>query len=157
MLQIPSITIDKADSWSILEGMLEHARQPCSIVICSFSVTDGWIRRLLKLKNEGKVTHITLVLDFAVMTRHREIILFLTNVADKVYLNNSHAKLIYVVNDTFEAVAVMSANATMNYRIETFYITNREAEIFVIKEDLKKIYDNSISITGSTGTGRIVL
>lgn len=157
MLKIPSITIDKADSWSILEGMLEHAGQPCSIVICSFSVTDGWIRRLLKLKNEGKVTHITLVMDFAVMTRHREIILFLTNVVDKVYLNNSHAKLIYVTNECFEAVAVMSANATMNYRIETFYVTDRIDEVSVIKEDLKKIYDNSVSITGSTGTGRIVL
>lgn len=157
MLQIPSITINKADSWSILEGMLEHARQPCSIVICSFSVTDGWIRRLWNLKRDGKVTDITVVLDYAVMTRHREIILFLTNVADKVYLNNTHAKLIYVACEGFESVAVMSANATMNYRIETYYVTDRMDEIEAIKEDLKKIYDNSISITGSTGTGRIVL
>jgi len=51
-----------------------------------------------------------------------------------------------VENDTFQAVAILSANATMNYRVESAYITNRQEEIHQIKKDLEAIYDNSNSI-----------
>ncbi len=70
----------------------------------------------------------------------------LENVVDNIYLDNTHAKMIMVENDTFQAVAILSANATMNYRVESAYITNRQEEIQQIKNDLQAIYDNSNSI-----------
>lgn len=138
--------LKRVDSWSILMGMLEHTKQPCSIVVCSFAIAEGWIKRLHKLKLSGKVERINVVLDYAVMIRHREKILMLENVVDKIYLDNTHAKMILVENETFQAAAVLSANATMNYRVESVYITNRNDEIETIKQDLEKIYDNSNSI-----------
>lgn len=105
------------------------------------------------MKEKGKLERITVVLDYSVMIRHRAKLLLLDKVVDKVYLNNTHAKLILVESRDFEAVAVMSANATQNYRIETFYITNRTDEICSIKEDLNRIYDNSNSVRFGTGAG----
>lgn len=145
-LKIPCVMLKRVDSWSILMGMLEHTRHPCSIVICSFAIAEGWIKRLHKLKLSGKVERITVVLDYAVMIRHREKILMLENVVDKIYMDNTHAKMILVENETFQAAAILSANATMNYRVESAYITNRTDEIETIKQDLEKIYDNSNSI-----------
>lgn len=138
--------LKRVDSWSILVGMLQHTKQPCSIVVCSFAIAEGWIKRLHKLKLSGKVERITVVLDYAVMIRHRAKILMMENVVDKIYLDNTHAKMILVENETFQAAAILSANATMNYRVESVYVTNRTDEIETIKQDLERIYDNSNSI-----------
>lgn len=138
--------LKRVDSWSILVGMLQHTKQPCSIVVCSFAIAEGWIKRLHKLKLSGKVERITVVLDYAVMIRHREKILMMENVVDKIYLDNTHAKMILVENETFQAAAILSANATMNYRVESVYVTNRTDEIETIKQDLERIYDNSNTI-----------
>lgn len=80
------------------------------------------------------------------MVRHRPKITMLENVVDNIYLNNTHAKMILVESSTFKAAAVLSANATMNYRIESCYITNRSDEIDILKKDLQKVYDNSKAI-----------
>lgn len=125
---------------------MNHTDQPCEVVICSFAIAEGWIKRLWKLKMKGKITHITVVLDRAVMIRHRSKLIMLENVIDKIYFTDSHAKLLAVKSTGFEAVSVMSANATMNYRVEAFYVTDRPQEIKSIREDLQRIYDNSRSI-----------
>lgn len=145
-LKIPSIHIERADSWSIFEGMLNHTQHPCRVVICSFAIAEGWVKRLWRMKEKGKLERITVVLDYSVMVRHRAKLILLDNVVDKVYLNNTHAKLILVESVDFEAVAVMSANATQNYRVETFYVTNRTDDICSIKQDLNRIYDNSNAV-----------
>lgn len=138
--------LQRVDSWSILEGMLEHTGTPCSIVVCSFAIAEGWIKRLDKLKKSGRVKRITVVLDYAVMVRHRPKILMMENVVDKIYLDNTHAKMILVENKSFQTAAILSANATMNYRVESAYVTNRIDEIQTLKKHLQKIYDNSNSI-----------
>ena len=83
--------------------------------------------------------------------------ILLENIVDEIFLNNSHAKLITVDSLDFSAVAVMSANATMNYRIETSYVTDRPEEVRKIKGDLEKIYGNSRAIITSQRTGRSIL
>lgn len=67
-------------------------------------------------------------------------------VVDFIYLNDTHAKMLLVESENFSAAAVMSANATMNYRIEAFYVTNRTDEVQLLKKDLLKVYGNSRSI-----------
>lgn len=98
------------------------------------------------MKQKGKIKRITLVLDNAVMIRHRQKIIMLENVVDRIYLNDTHAKMLMVESEDFKAAAVMSANATMNYRIEAFYVTNRIEEINMLKNDLQRIYGNSRAI-----------
>ncbi len=136
----------RLDSWSILEGMMEHTTQPCSVVICSFAIAEDWIKRLYRLKKKGKLEKITVVLDNVIMTRHRQKVIMLENIVDEIYLNDTHAKMIVIENKVFQAAALISANATMNSRIESAYVTNRTDEIVTIKQELKQIYDNSRAI-----------
>lgn len=145
-IQIPSIHIGKIDSWSILEAMMQRSTEPCSVVICSFAIAEGWIKRLLKLKAAGRITSITVVLDRAVMIRHRSKIILMESVMDHIYLNDTHAKALLVESPGYSAAAVMSANATMNYRIEAFFVSDKAEHVNTIKEDLKRIYDNSRAV-----------
>lgn len=138
-IKIPSCRIVKYDSFGLLKQMLECTDLPCSITICSYAITESYIKRLLSLKNRNIVTYITLILDYEVMNRHREKVYLLQNIADELYFTDSHAKLMLVENKKFKAVAIMSANATQNYRIETYYVTNRREEIREIKADLSRI------------------
>lgn len=113
-------------------------------------MAEGWIKRLSVLKTKGRVERITVIIDYAVMTRHRPKMIMLQNVVDNIYLNNTHAKMILVESSSFAAAAVLSANATMNYRIESAYVTNRTDEIENLKQDLNTIYGNSNSIRPGT-------
>lgn len=153
VLNIPSISIERVDSWSILEGMLDYSRHPADVVICSFAMAEGWIKRIWRMKETGRINKVTVVLDYAVMIRHREKMILLENIVDRLLLHNTHAKLIMVESLDFKAVAVMSANATMNYRTEAYYVTDRQEDINKIREDLEKIYDNSRAIITGKGTG----
>lgn len=145
-IEIPSIHIGKIDSWSILDAMLQRSTEPCSVVICSFAIAEGWIRRLVKLKERGRITKITVVLDRAVMIRHRSKIVFMERVFDEIYLNDTHAKALLIESPGYSAAAVMSANATMNYRIEAFFISDKAEHVKTIKEDLERIYGNSRAV-----------
>lgn len=118
------------------------------LVIFSYSVTDGWLRQLLKLRQEYQVQHITLVLDRAVMIRHREKLLQIQRVADECYLTDSHAKVYLSQGDTQSIALITSANATNNYRNECYYATDRTREIEQIARDIRTILEVSDRITG---------
>ena len=117
------------------------------LVIFSYSVTDGWLRQLLKLKQEYQVQHITLVLDRQVMIRHREKLLQIQRVADACYLTDSHAKLYLSRGQTRTIAVITSANATNNYRNECYYGTDRPGEIEQITRDIRRILETSNRIT----------
>lgn len=109
------------------------------------------------MKETGRINKVTVVLDYAVMVRHREKMILLENIVDRLLLHNTHAKLIMIESVDFKAVAVMSANATMNYRTEAYYVTDRQEDINKIREDLEKIYDNSRAIITGKRTGESIL
>lgn len=118
------------------------------LVIFSYSVTDGWLRQLMKLRQEYQVKHITLVLDREVMIRHREKLMQIQRVADDCYLTDSHAK-VYLSKGIERSIALItSANATNNYRNECYYGTDRPAEIEQITRDIRAILETSNRITG---------
>lgn len=117
------------------------------LVIFSYSVTDGWLRQLMKLRQEYLVQHITLVLDRAVMIRHREKLLQIERVADECYLTDSHAKVYLSQGNTKSIALITSANATNNYRNECYYATDRPAEIEQIRRDINGILAASDRIT----------
>lgn len=109
------------------------------LVIFSYSVTDGWLRQLMKLRQEYQVQHITLVFDREVMIRHREKLMQIQRVADACYLTDSHAK-VYLSHGKERTIALItSANATNNYRNECYYATDRPEEIERIERDIATI------------------
>lgn len=138
-LTIPGVRVSRVNSMQILRQIVQMTGTNSELVIFSYSVTDGWLRQLLKLRQEYQVQHITLVFDRDVMIRHREKLLQIEQVADEAFLTDSHAKL-YLSRGTNKTIAVItSANATNNYRNECYYATDRPAEIEQISGDIRTI------------------
>lgn len=118
----------------------------CAITVFSYSVTDAWLRQLLKLKEEYGITSILMVLDRDVMIRHRMLLNQLENVADEIYLTDSHAKMYLAEGCEYEVAVVTSANATQNHRNECYYATDRRRELANIKDDIRTILGSSFWI-----------
>ena len=138
-LTIPGVRVSRTNSMQMLRQIVQMTGTDSELVIFSYSVTDGWLRQLLKLRQEYQVQHITLVLDREVMIRHREKLLQIEQVADECYLTDSHAK-VYLSSGHSKTIALItSANATNNYRNECYYGTDRHEEIERIERDIATI------------------
>lgn len=123
----------------ILRQIARMTGPDSELVIFSYSVTDGWLRQLMKLREEMEVNRITLVLDRDVMVRHREKLVQIQQVADEAWLTDSHAK-VYLSRGKNRTIAVItSANATNNYRNECYYATDRPRETEQIEGDIRTI------------------
>ena len=147
-LTIPGVRVCRTNSMQMLRQITQMTGTGSELVIFSYSVTDGWLRQLLKLRQEYQVQHITLVLDREVMIRHREKLMQIQRVADACYLTDSHAK-VYLSRGKSRSIALItSANATNNYRNECYYGTDRPGEIEQITRDIRAILDASNRITG---------
>lgn len=147
-LTIPGVRVSRTNSMQMLRQITQMTGTGSELVIFSYSVTDGWLRQLMKLRQEYQVKHITLVLDREVMIRHREKLMQIQRVADDCYLTDSHAK-VYLSKGIERSIALItSANATNNYRNECYYGTDRPAEIEQITRDIRGILETSNQITG---------
>lgn len=147
-LTIPGVRVSRTNSMQMLRQITQMKGKGSELVIFSYSVTDGWLRQLMKLRQEYQVQHITLVLDREVMIRHREKLMQIQRVADACYLTDSHAK-VYLSKGMERSIALItSANATNNYRNECYYGTDRPAEIEQITRDIRGILETSNRITG---------
>ena len=146
-LTIPGVRVSRTNSMQMLRQITQMTGTGSELVIFSYSVTDGWLRQLLKLRQEYQVQHITLVLDREVMIRHREKLMQIQRVTDACYLTDSHAK-VYLSRGKSRSIALItSANATNNYRNECYYGTDRPGEIEQITRDIRAILDASNRIT----------
>lgn len=146
-LTIPGVRVSRTNSMQMLRQIVQMTGAESELVIFSYSVTDGWLRQLLKLRQEYQVQQITLVLDREVMIRHREKLMQIQRVADACYLTDSHAK-VYLSSGKERTIALItSANATNNYRNECYYATDRTREIEQITRDVRTILDASERIT----------
>lgn len=142
-LVIPGVRVSRQNSMQMLRQIVQMTGEESTLVIFSYSVTDGWLRQLMKMRQEYKVSHITLVLDRDVMIRHREKLLQIERVADACYLSDSHAKVYLSQGKTKSIALITSANATNNYRNECYYGTDRPTELEQIERDIRGILEAS--------------
>ena len=138
-LTIPGARVGRQNSMQMLRQIVQMTGSESELVIFSYSVTDGWLRQLLKLRLEYNVRHITLVLDRDVMVRHREKLTQIQQVADEAWLTDSHAKVYFSRGKERTIALITSANATNNYRTECYYGTDKPAETGQIERDIRAI------------------
>jgi hypothetical protein len=105
-------------------------------------MAEAFARKLLR--ERSKIEHLTILLDFTIAQRHRQNLLFLKQVANDIYLCNTHAKLVLLESADFSGVAVMSANATMNLRYECGFISTAKTHIDTIIKELEEMKQNAI-------------
>lgn len=140
--------ITRIDNFTLIDRMLEKAPGPVDLTIGSFAVVEGWLKRMFRLKDRGKVRNLELVLNSSILTRHREMIFMLEEICDGVYLTETHAKFVFLSTppSDFQIVTIMSANATANYRVESYVTTDDKAIVNKIKQDIKAIKDAAIKL-----------
>lgn len=145
-LEVNSVRIARQNSMNMLRQIVAKVGKGAEITVLSYSVTDGWLRQLMKLKEEMEIAKVTIILDRDVMIRHRQLLNQLENIADEIYLSDSHAKAYLAQGKDYELAVITSANATQNYRNECFYTTDRPTEIARIKADIGEILRGSFQI-----------
>ena len=107
-------------------------------------MAEAFARKLLRERN--RIGRLVLLLDFTIAQRHRRDLFFLQRVADEVYLCHTHAKMMLIESKNYTAAALMSANATMNYRYECGYITTRPDDIMLLKNDLNAMKNDAVRL-----------
>ena len=145
-IEVNTVRIARQNSMNMLRQIVSMVGKDSTITVLSYSVTDGWLRQLMKLKEEMEIEKVTVVLDRDVMIRHRSLLNQLENVADEIYLSDSHAKAYLAQGKDYELAVITSANATQNYRNECFYTTDRPREIERIKADIGAILQQAFRI-----------
>lgn len=145
-LEVNCVRIARQNSMNMLRQIVSMVGMGSEITVLSYSVTDGWLRQLMKLKEEMEIAKVTVVLDRDVMIRHRQLLNQLENVADEIYLSDSHAKAYLAIGKEYELAVITSANATQNYRNECFYTTDRPKELGRIKDDIGAILQQAFRV-----------
>ena len=138
-IEVNSVRIARQNSMNMLKQIVAMVGKGAEITVLSYSVTDGWLRQLMKLKEEMEIAKVTVILDRDVMIRHRQLLNQLESVADEIYLSDSHAKAYLAIGKQYELAVITSANATQNYRNECFYTTDRPAELERLEADVGEI------------------
>lgn len=146
-MKIPCVHIVRTDSYSLLNELMDMTQLPCEVTVCSYAITEVWMRGLCRMKETGRISHLRMLLDFDVMNRHREKLFPLKDICDELYLTSSHAKMMLLHSGDFDALAIMSANCTNNYRIESYYVTDRRDEIEDIGRDLAGVLSEAVRIS----------
>ena len=145
-LEVNTVRVARQNSMKMLRQIVQMTGKGSDLVILSYSVTDGWLRQLAKLRQEMEISSVTFVLDRNVMVRHRQLLEQLKNVADSIHLSDSHAKAYLAKGKDYSIAVITSANATQNYRNECFYTTDRPGEIRRIEDDIREILRQSYHI-----------
>lgn len=145
-IEVNSVRIARQNSMNMLKQIVAMVGKGAQITVLSYSVTDGWLRQLMKLKEEMEIAKVTVILDRDVMIRHRQLLNQLESVADEIYLSDSHAKAYLAKGKQYELAVITSANATQNYRNECFYTTDRPAELERLKADVGEIFRQAFRV-----------
>ncbi len=145
-IEVNTVRVARQNSMNMLRQIVAMVGKGAKVTVLSYSVTDGWLRQLMKLKEEMEIEKVAVILDRDVMIRHRQLLNQLQNVADEIFLSDSHAKAYIAQGKEYEVAVITSANATQNYRNECFYTTDRPAEIQRLKDDVGTILRQSFRI-----------
>lgn len=145
-IEVNTVRVARQNSMNMLRQIVAMVGKGAKVTVLSYSVTDGWLRQLMKLKEEMEIEKVTVILDRDVMIRHRQLLNQLQNVADEIFLSDSHAKAYIAQGKEYEVAVITSANATQNYRNECFYTTDRPAEIQRLKDDVGTILQSAFRI-----------
>ena len=145
-IELNSVRVARQNSMNMLKQIVAMVGKGATVTVLSYSVTDGWLRQLMKLKEEMAIEKVTVILDRDVMIRHRQLLNQLQSVADEIYLSDSHAKAYLAIGKQYELAVITSANATQNYRNECFYTTDRPAELARLKNDVGAILRQSFKV-----------
>lgn len=133
--------------YEVIDALLRQTG-PAALTISTFSTSDGFLRRIHRLKNEGLITSCVLFLDLKATRKTVLLKGFIESVADEVFLCENHSKVVLLCNDSHRVTIVTSQNQTTGNRMECGIITT-DNNIFT---DIQHGFDKLRSLSVTIGT-----
>jgi hypothetical protein len=111
--------------WSmheLLEEMLEKIG-PADVFVTTWTITKDPVRRIVMLKQEGRIRSLNCLLDYRIRDRKPAPFQLLQANADRISLAKCHAKVTVAINDDWALSCLSSANYSRNPRFEAGIIS----------------------------------
>lgn len=116
------------------------------IVISTFSTSEEFLRRLHRMKKDGKVLHCELICDLRAARKTISLKQFMESTFDRVYLSQNHSKVVLLSSGSNRVAIVTSQNQTRGDRYEAGIITSDQFTFSTLQAGLHKCRENSIQI-----------
>ena len=129
-------------SHHVFDFIINEMKSADIMIISSFAITDQYVRRLIR--NSGRISRITLFLDFTIASRNPRVTQFAASNVTELFLTNNHSKTIYAKNADTEMLAVISNNATNNLRYESGIIFRNHNLIAGFKNQYETMKSDSV-------------
>lgn len=140
-----TIHLVSAADWSahdVIRQLIETTG-PVDLWFATWSISEGGLREILRLRDSGKIKSINAIIDWRVLVRNREAVQLARAQADNIATHPCHAKVYVLKNKDWAISVVGSANLTNNPRIEASVITEN-AEIADFHTGwMKEVIDNT--------------
>lgn len=112
-------------AWSMhdmLEYLLQHIG-PAHVWITTWSVTEGPLRNICRLIDEGMIMSLTALFDHKIDQRKPASLQLALGLNARIQLVKCHAKMLVIQNDEWAVSVTGSANLTKNSRLEAGVIS----------------------------------
>lgn len=119
----------------VMEKVLGYTG-PAHVVISTFSVSEEFIRRILRLKKEGRILTCSMFCDIRGARKTLAIYDFLRGAVDSVYLCENHSKVLLFRGER-DAAVVTSQNQTRGNRYECGVVMTMPEIVSQLSESLE--------------------
>lgn len=112
-------------AWS-MHDMLEyilHRTGPAHVWLTTWSVTEGPLRNICRLIDEGQILSLTALFDHKIDQRKPASLQLALGLNARIHLVKCHAKMLVVQNELWSISVTGSANLTKNSRLEAGVIS----------------------------------
>ena len=143
---------NKFQLYNLIEWVLEQTG-PADVFVVSFSISEEFIRKMLKLQKSGLIKSCEVVLDFKAVQKTQKIIRFAQYVFNSVSYCKTHAKIVIIETDNLEYPGVIitgSQNATRGNRSESTVITTDEQTFYNLKQKVESLKSMTYDIHPNT-------
>lgn len=135
-----SLQVYWTDKWqlgNLLEAVLEYTG-PARVIITTFSTSEEFLRKMHKLKKQGKVTSAVLFCDHKAAEKTSTMMPLMRNVYQDIVMMKNHSKVMIVEAESKKVVILTSQNNTRGNRHEDYTIVSLDDIVENILQELNK-------------------
>lgn len=116
--------------------------------VSTFSTSEGFIRRVVKLRESGAVRHCRMLCDMRASCKTATLMPFISSAFDDARLSRNHSKVILVHGELMDVAVVTSQNQTRGDRLEAGMITADADTFRLLDQAFVSAFDNALPVNG---------
>ena len=144
----PAYLDNRIQLFDVIDMILSETGS-AEIYISTFSTSEEFLRRIYKLKDQGRITKATMLIDLKASRKTVNLYTFISSVFDDVYLAENHSKVILIKNEKWQVSICTSQNQTRGNRTESGMISTDPCIFLDLQQRFADIINtNSIQLNG---------